>query len=631
MLLCQTRSGAQEASQSLPHGAMAVSLTGEVFRADGIVVIGKSAGAKTLELERELRGLPKKITAAQAIHAQLQNQSEKLKADREQLSLQQRKLREASTEAQRAEQRAQKERDTAQLNVERAKSNTQFQQRQADNIERDLQGITKTVKSIDTEVEELTADRKKAEHEARVLAAELLKLDSDDLSAKIAGWQTNLAVAAQALKGAANQKSEVHNSLQRNQSQLGNRKQRRSQLENERGSLESRISDMRGKDSKYQATLDELRALRKPAEEKLSGLETNLAEAERAESAGRGVLHAAERKNAASQLDYQRRQDDLENLKRQILDDFGVIDEFEEKPKVETPAEAEVPAEAPADPEAVQQPDGEAPLEGETAEEGQDVQAEEPAQDPTVLAIESIIEHLERVDEVPDGIEKQIREKRIGLRKMGAINQDAQVEYDEVKERHDDLMTQIDDLNQASDSLKEIIGELDALMDREFRATFEAVSREFTKAFQRLFNGGTAELKMTNPDDVTTTGIEIAAQLPGKRMQGLDLLSGGERSLTACALIFALLSTSPTPFALMDEVDAMLDESNVGRFRDMLAELSSRTQFLVITHNRNTVEVADTVYGVSMKADSTSTIISLRLDGDNVAKGNTKEMSLLKQ
>ncbi len=631
VLLCQTRSGAREASQSLPHGAMAVSLTGEVFRADGIVVIGKSAGAKTLELERELRGLPKKITAAKTIHTQLLSQSDKLKADREQLNLQQRKLRESSTEAQRAEQKAQKERDAAQLNVERAKSNTQFQQRQADNIERDLQGITKTVKSIDTEVEELTESRKKAEHEARVLAAELLKLDSDDLSAKIAGWQTNLAVAAQALKGAANQKSEVQSNLQSSQSQLGHRKQRQGQLETERNSLETRINDMRGQDSKYQATLDELRALRNPAEQKLTGLEANLAEAERAESSGRGVLHAAERKNASAQLDYQRRQDELENLKRQILDDFGVIDELEDTPEPEPETVTGVVAPEAAVENAAQP----VVAEGEQSEAAdvETVAPEEPAEppvDPTVLAIENIIEHLERVDEAPAGIEKQIREKRIGLRKMGAINQDAQIEYDEVKDRHDDLMTQIDDLNQASDSLKEIIGELDALMDREFRATFEAVSREFTKAFKRLFNGGTAELKMTNPDDVTTTGIEITAQLPGKRMQGLDLLSGGERSLTACALIFALLSTSPTPFALMDEVDAMLDESNVGRFRDMLDELSSRTQFLVITHNRNTVEVADTVYGVSMKADSTSTIISLRLDGDNVAK-NSKEMSLLKQ
>ncbi len=588
VLICETRAGAQLAAASLPHGSMAVSLTGEVFRADGIVVIGKSAGAKTLELERELRGLPKKITAAQAVHAKLVSQSDKLKADREQLLLQQRKLRNDSTEAQRAEQRAQKERDTAQLNVERAKSSTQFQQKQVDTIERDLQQIGKTVKSIDADVEEIGADRKKAEHEARVLAAELLKLDSDDLSAKIAGWQTNLAVAAQALKGAANQKSDVQSSLQRNQSQLGQRKQRRQQLITERGSLEARITEMRSQDGTYQSTLDELRALRNPAEEKLSGLEKNLSEAETAESAGRGVLHAAERKNAASQLDSQRRKDDLDNLKRQILDDFGVMELDYEDVEVEG------------------------------------------AQ--TTLPLDGIIEHLERVELVPDGIEKQIREKRIGLRRMGAINQDAQVEYDEVKDRHDDLMAQIDDLNQASESLKEIIGELDALMDREFRKTFEAVAREFTKAFKRLFNGGTAELQMTNPDDVTTTGVEIMAQLPGRRTTGLDLLSGGERSLTGCALIFALLSISPTPFALMDEVDAMLDESNVGRFRDMLSELSHKIQFLVITHNRNTVEAADTVYGVSMRPDSSSTIISLRLDGDNVAKkGKGDVMSHLKQ
>jgi chromosome segregation protein len=129
-----------------------------------------------------------------------------------------------------------------------------------------------------------------------------------------------------------------------------------------------------------------------------------------------------------------------------------------------------------------------------------------------------------------------------------------------------------------------------------------------------LFGGGSARLVLTDPEDLTSSGIDIEARLPGRRTQGLALLSGGERSLTATALIFSLLKVSPTPFCVLDEVDAMLDEVNVGRFRELLRELSQNTQFVIVTHNRNTVQVADIIYGVTMGRDSVSQILSLKLD-----------------
>ena len=132
--------------------------------------------------------------------------------------------------------------------------------------------------------------------------------------------------------------------------------------------------------------------------------------------------------------------------------------------------------------------------------------------------------------------------------------------------------------------------------------------------FTRLFGGGAAKLMLTDPDDMTHTGIDIEARLPGRRMQGLSLLSGGERSLTATALVFALLKFSPTPFCVLDEVDAMLDEANVGRFREQLREISENTQVIIVTHNRNTVQVADVIYGITMGRDSSSQVISLKLD-----------------
>jgi chromosome segregation protein len=197
---------------------------------------------------------------------------------------------------------------------------------------------------------------------------------------------------------------------------------------------------------------------------------------------------------------------------------------------------------------------------------------------------------------------------------MGAVNPEAQQEFKLVKERHTFLTTQMEDLHKAEADLRKVIAELDTLTRSEFRKTFDAVAEEFHVIFHRLFGGGSARLTLTNPENLTETGIDIEARLPGRREQGLSLLSGGERSLTAIALVFALLKVSPTPVCVMDEVDAMLDEANVSRFRDLLLELSKDTQFIIITHNRNTVQAADVIYGVTMGRDSASQIISLKLD-----------------
>jgi chromosome segregation protein len=247
---------------------------------------------------------------------------------------------------------------------------------------------------------------------------------------------------------------------------------------------------------------------------------------------------------------------------------------------------------------------------------------------PTPLPMYPIVEKLERVNELPEGLEEQLNRKRGQLRRMGAINPEAEKEYLEVKERHDFLTTQTADLQAAQVQLKEVIAELDLLMERDFRKTFDAVANEFKDTFARLFGGGTAKLVLTDPDHLNTSGVDIQTRLPGKRTQGLAMLSGGERSLTACALVFALLRVAPTPFCVLDEVDAMLDEANVGRYRDMLLDLEAQTQFIIVTHNRNTVQAADTVYGITMGNDSASQVIGLKLDGEKI-KGAEKHAAAI--
>jgi chromosome segregation protein len=197
---------------------------------------------------------------------------------------------------------------------------------------------------------------------------------------------------------------------------------------------------------------------------------------------------------------------------------------------------------------------------------------------------------------------------------LGAANPYAVAEYAEVKARLDGLETQAGDLRTAITRTRELIDELNTMIADQFRRTFAALETAFEARFVQLFGGGQARLSLTDPADLAATGVEIVARPPGKKAQALAMLSGGERALTAVALLFAMLEVRPVPFCVLDEVDAALDEANIGRFADALRGLADQTQFIVITHNRGTIEAADALYGVTVGDDSVSRVISLRLD-----------------
>jgi chromosome segregation protein len=197
---------------------------------------------------------------------------------------------------------------------------------------------------------------------------------------------------------------------------------------------------------------------------------------------------------------------------------------------------------------------------------------------------------------------------------LGAANPFAVEEYAELRERLESLETQETDLRSAIESTRSLIAELNALIGDQFRTTFRALEAAFDRRFNQLFGGGYARLSLTDPGDLSQTGVEIVARPPGKKAQGLAMLSGGERALTAVALLFAMLEVRPVPFCVLDEVDAALDEANVGRFSAALRGLADQTQFIVITHNRGTIEIADALYGVTVGEDSVSRVISLRLE-----------------
>jgi chromosome segregation protein len=213
----------------------------------------------------------------------------------------------------------------------------------------------------------------------------------------------------------------------------------------------------------------------------------------------------------------------------------------------------------------------------------------------------------------PDAARRRMTSLRRELRSIGDVGEATLEEFRELSTRHAFLIEQMADLERADAELRQVMDELTVMMREAFDVAFARVNLAFGEYFARLFAGGHAELVLSRPDDVLESGVDIVARPPGKRLQPLVSLSGGERAMTMIALIFALLKTNPAPFCVLDEVDAALDESNVRRFTSVLRELSERTQFVVVSHNRATMETAEALYGISMDTHGVSTVLSLKL------------------
>lgn len=210
--------------------------------------------------------------------------------------------------------------------------------------------------------------------------------------------------------------------------------------------------------------------------------------------------------------------------------------------------------------------------------------------------------------------DKRIAEIRARIREMGSVNVSAVDEYRETKTRHDELSAQRDDLTKAEADLAAIIQDLTGRMEKQFTEQFELLNRYFQQTFVKLFGGGRATLRLEDPSSPLTCDIEVAAQPPGKKLTMLSLLSGGERALTAIAILFAMLEVKPTPFCFLDEIEAALDDANIDNFADYLRDYSRHTQFVVVTHRKGTMERCDSLYGVSMEEKGVSRMVSLQLN-----------------
>jgi chromosome segregation protein len=578
VLVVKDRATARGLVQGKDQPIKAVTLRGEVFRADGSVVAGGAARSGTLSRPRQRRELQSALDELSERVAGLDAEIERLNKD---ISAAQRELvkceqtlvstREHLEKAQESEQQVVLESESAHRQLEWNKS--QIAQLRSEVAE--AQSEQKQVEETRVEIEN---QELQSQETIRALASELASLSTEEAQSQVTYWNTRAAVSERALTDVRSRLVERQQAVVRLGDQQATLKQRLDETDQSLENLDREKETLRQQENTLNEQIETLRVRIDPAEKELAEAERQDVERQERETTAQRALASVERQYTQVQIDLTRRQENLDSLRHKIEDDFGLVM----------------------------------------------FSYEEDVSGPVPLPFEGMVEQLPVVTELPVELEEQVTQQRALLRRMGAVNPEAKQEYDSERGRFEFMKSQVADLQKAEADLRQVIAELDELTRRDFSLTFEQVAGEFKQIFTRLFGGGSARLVLTDPDNLIDTGIDIEARLPGRREQGLSLLSGGERSLTAIALVFSLLKVSPTPVCVLDEVDAMLDEANVGRFRDLLRELSERTQFVVITHNRNTVQAAEVIYGVTMGRDSASQMISLRLDeiSDDLLRGS---------
>jgi chromosome segregation protein len=588
---------AREELRRLPGGWTIVTLAGEQISSGGAVTGGaQSKDSGTLRRARELRELPEQIAeqrqavdAADAARAIVDGR----------IATAERTLQEAEIARRRAAQEYDATREAleqARRATERAEADLAWQHRRHEQAAADLADLDEQVTTLREERTALEArgaeaqtqlERLRTEEQAHAAGEREAQRELDALRAA-RGATEGEARAAGALLQSHNQ------NLGRLEEQRMADERRAAEHERERAALVAQLQALDQSHTALLTQIDGLRALISPAEATLIELEQAQADLEHQESERTTALLEGESAHGRAAVEVQRARDRRDSLwERAAADDIDI--EADHRPPTT---------------------DHRSPI----TDDGQQTTDEQNMYGGPSVAASS--------DDAED-LQSKIEHLKSKIHRLGVVNPLALEEYEEAAERHTFLTTQSDDLRRAEAALRELIVELETAMRARFETTFRAVAEEFERSFTRLFGGGQAELLLVHPngngtgddshDGVEGLGVEILVRPPGKRQQTLSLLSGGERSLTASALLFAILKVNPSPFCVLDEVDAALDEANVGRFRDALADLAEQTQFLLVTHNRGTIESADTIYGVSMGEDGASRVLSLRLE--ELAKG----------
>ncbi|MGC9347019.1 MAG: chromosome segregation protein SMC [Anaerolineae bacterium] len=556
--------------EKLHGGFRIVTLEGEIVRSGGSVTGGddrNGRGAGLLERERERRELRREAGALREEVQAFSHQRSELTARVQSLEVQRVAARSRRQEVVVKHQDAEREVEQAVRELERTLQEGEWQQSRLEAAGESRRGLGELIDRLHDEAVAAQQRLTTLSSQLSELKTELNRLTDDQSARLVAERRTEVAVLAQEHESLEVLLESQQREATRIERQVKGQEHRIRSLTGELRVLEEDLEAMAKAYEKAQAEAEALSGEIPPLEAELAEMEQNLDDLEAREQEGQRALREAEQLLSQAEVEAGRREDQLQSLRREIEETLGIVVD-------------NIP-----DTISVQQP----------------------------LPLEAIVAPLPTVVELPEGLESQIRDLRTQIRRLQPINPGAREEYEELAERHGFLREQMEDLERASTHLRQIINELDEMMDTMFSTTFDSIAAEFSRVFDMLFNGGAASLNLVE-EEGDRIGVEITARPPGKRTSGLSMLSGGERSLTAVALLFAVMRVSPTPFCVLDEVDAMLDEANVGRFRRMLVELSRETQFVIITHNRGTVDVADTIYGISMGDDGVSQKLSLSLE-----------------
>ena len=545
----------------------AVTLEGDVVEARGVIRGGsRPRGRGLLALEREWRELPGQLAAArQALdeaEAGVAAESERQQNCRE-------RVRGGSQRVQACRQalNAQEQQTNAlRQRHDRLQQKVTWHSSLQEQARRYLEKVQEDLRQVEGELSAIEGSLAQATQRVEALRDAAERDDLQELRQQAAQCETTLAVSLRTREAQEQFIASQRKALARAEAEVLSRQALLERLQQDSSTLEQELVALH-------ESLERVREAREAMTEPLQQAEAELqALQEQEENLETGEEQARQRLQSQlselNRLTYERERasEEIKDLKRQMEAELGPV----EVPDVGQPRQLH-------------------------------------------LSLGHSVTPLPQVADLPEGLSSRLRDLRARLRRLGPVNPEAPQEYEEVLQRHTYLTEQILDLNKAAESTREVITELNRLIRERFTDTFAQVAREFSACFSALFDGGSARLFLTDPDNPAESGVDIATRLPGRRSQSLALLSGGERALIATALLFALLKVNPLPFCVLDEVDATLDEVNVHRFRLFLENLAEKTQFIVITHNRATIEAASTVYGISMAQEGVSQVLSLAL------------------
>lgn len=570
ILIVKDRKSASGLQGQLDGSMRVVTLRGLVLQANGVMISGNNTSSQRIGRTRQKGEMEADLEALEKAIALLIKQKNSLSLKIDDVQKSQHELKTDLNHIQNEANGKNQELRTLNDGMSRVEQQLSWHKDRFDDIELNIAGTQTEILTIEAKLGSFESQINELHTEEKSLQEEINKFPIFEVQQSVNHWQTHRIVTKNALDASQQRYEDHQKRYQEAKQRLETYQSRLSEINLGLDETKERSISLKEEVGKIEVLIGEVESAKiQPYNEIVEKNEQELSALEKLLDHSLKQVIVAERHFTQLELELSRRKDQLDNLRQRIEDDFGLVS-FEYEQKI----------------------DGPTPLPFD----------------------EELVRSLPRQQTLSKDVESDIKRLKSQIRRVGGINPEAQNEYLEVKERYEFLTQQIDDLEKASRDLKEVIGTLDGLMERDFLKTFKEVNHEFSQYFSELFKGGDAKLVIIDEENPVDGGVEIIARLPGRREQGLALLSGGERSLTAVALIFALLKVSPTPFCILDEVDAMLDESNVGRFIDLLRELSKKTQFVIITHNRNTVQAADVIYGVTMGRDSTSQMISLKLE-----------------